>query len=155
VKSQIGSYTLTLLALSLKSKPPITPQPETDRIDLQRFKTSNSPIFNGPFQAIKPSLKWIHGTQIFFATKDVRHSADKIRIAGSLIRETNTLAFYDSSVDTFVVGLWDAFKTALFDFALPPIVAHHPPLQDPRTPFGQIQVLHCIQQLREDPPKHG
>ncbi|PLW34269.1 hypothetical protein PCANC_17684 [Puccinia coronata f. sp. avenae] len=111
----------TLLALSLKSKPPSTRRPETDRIDLKRFKTSDSPIFNGPFQAIEPFLKWIHGTQIFFATKDIHHSADKIQIAGSLIRETNTLAFYASLVDTFVVGLWDAFKKALFDFALPPL----------------------------------
>jgi hypothetical protein len=112
----------TLIALSLKrDAQPTPPRNETDCIDLQRFKTSDGLMFNGPFHAIEPFLKWIHGAQIFFATKDVRHNADKIRILGSLIRETNTLAFYASLIDTLVTGTWENFKAAMFDFALPPL----------------------------------
>ncbi|PLW37102.1 hypothetical protein PCANC_19018 [Puccinia coronata f. sp. avenae] len=120
--ARIARLKETLIALSLKTKaPPAPSRPKTDRIDLQRFKTLDGPLFNGPFQAIKPFLKWIHGLQIFFATKDVRHNADKIRIAGSLIRETNTLACYASLINNLVLGSWDGFKKAMFNFALPPL----------------------------------
>ncbi|PLW09370.1 hypothetical protein PCANC_27330 [Puccinia coronata f. sp. avenae] len=120
--ARIARLEETLIALSLKTKAPPAPlRPKTNRIDLQLFKTLDGPSFNGPFQAIKPFLKWIHGLQIFFATKDVRHNADKIHIAGSLIWETNTLAFYASLVDNLVLGSWDDFKKAMFDFALPPL----------------------------------
>ncbi|PLW09688.1 hypothetical protein PCASD_24517 [Puccinia coronata f. sp. avenae] len=63
-------------------------------VDLQCFRASNGPLYTGLARAIKPFLNWIQGVQIFFTTKDVTHNLDKLRIVGSLIRETNTLAFY-------------------------------------------------------------
>ncbi|PLW07171.1 hypothetical protein PCANC_28871 [Puccinia coronata f. sp. avenae] len=121
--ARIARLEETLIALSFQRNAQPTPPcyNETDCINLQRFKTLDGPIFNGPFQAIEPFFKWIHGIQIFFATKDVRHDGDKIWIAGSLIQETNTLAFPASSINNLVTGTWDSFKAALFDFALPPL----------------------------------
>ncbi|KAI7943876.1 hypothetical protein MJO28_011404 [Puccinia striiformis f. sp. tritici] len=111
-----------VMELSLKSEPSDRPLPlAPGRIDLQRFKTSNGPHFSGPFQAVEPFVTWINGVQIFFATKAVGHSEDKIRILGCLIRESNLLTFYANGVDELVTKSWDDFKSTLFKFALPPL----------------------------------
>ncbi|KAA1089558.1 hypothetical protein PGT21_022198 [Puccinia graminis f. sp. tritici] len=94
--------------------------PGPGRVDLQKFRLSDGPVFRGPFGKIKPFLKWIRGIQIFFSTKEVTHAEDKVRIVGSLIEETNLLAFYHNGLETYIGGTWKEFKTALFDFALPP-----------------------------------
>jgi hypothetical protein len=95
------------------------PSSVSDRIDLQRFKISDGPSFKGPFQAVEPFLKWIHGIQIFFATKAVTNDIDKIRIVGGLIAETNLLSFYANEAESFVDKPWSAFKDRLFEVALP------------------------------------
>ena len=59
--------------------------PLPERVDLQKFCTSNDLTFNGPFQEVKPFLRWINGVQLFFETKGVVNSLDKIKIIGSLI----------------------------------------------------------------------
>ncbi|KAH9464257.1 hypothetical protein Pst134EB_033276 [Puccinia striiformis f. sp. tritici] len=106
----------------MKPEPRETPiATEPGRIDLQRFKTTDGPLFTGPFQAVEPFVTWINGIQIFFATKAVWHPEDKIRILGCLIREPNTLTFYANGVDNLVTKSWAEFKTTLFDFALPPL----------------------------------
>ncbi|POW11587.1 hypothetical protein PSTT_05157 [Puccinia striiformis] len=110
-----------LLELSLKPEPvdrPLALAP--GRIDLQRFKTSDGPMYNGPFQSVEPFITWVNGVQIFFATKAVSHPEDKIRVVGCLIREPNTLTFYANDVENLVTKTWIEFKKALFDFALPP-----------------------------------
>ncbi|POW11273.1 hypothetical protein PSTT_05440 [Puccinia striiformis] len=111
-----------VLELSLKPEPRESPAVvEPGRIDLQRFKTSDGPMFTGPFQAVDPFITWLRGVQIFFATKAVGHPEDKIRVVGCLIREPNTLTYYANNVDTLVVKSWAEFKTCLINFALPPL----------------------------------
>ncbi|KAA1100468.1 hypothetical protein PGTUg99_009173 [Puccinia graminis f. sp. tritici] len=91
----------------------------SNRIDLQKFKISDGPSFKGPFQEVEPFLKWIHGTQIFFSTKAVLNDADKIRIIGGLIAETNLLSFYANEAESFIDKPWADFKKRLFEVALP------------------------------------
>ncbi|KAA1119720.1 hypothetical protein PGT21_032527 [Puccinia graminis f. sp. tritici] len=109
-----------LLAMNIKNKANAHPiQPAPGRVDLQKFRTSDGPIYRGPFQETKPFLRWIHGVQIFFDTKDVSNAADKIRIVGNLIAETNLQSFYANEATGFLTKSWEEFKTRLFDFALP------------------------------------
>lgn len=111
-----------MITLALKTKPTgqHTP-PIPNRVDLQKFCTSNGPIFHGPFQEAKPFLRWINGVQIFFETKGVVNSSDKIKIIGSLISETNILAFYATKAKNFVSKTRKDFCARLFKFALPPL----------------------------------
>jgi hypothetical protein len=65
-----------LLAMNVKNKIGARPaQPTPGRVDLQKFRTSDR-----PFQETELFLRWIHGVQIFFETKDVSNAADKIKI---------------------------------------------------------------------------
>ncbi|KAH9461829.1 hypothetical protein KEM48_009668 [Puccinia striiformis f. sp. tritici PST-130] len=49
-----------VLELSLKPEPRKSPAVvEPGRIDLQRFKTSDGPMFTGPFQSVEPFITWI------------------------------------------------------------------------------------------------
>ncbi|EFP74792.1 uncharacterized protein PGTG_01385 [Puccinia graminis f. sp. tritici CRL 75-36-700-3] len=57
--------------------------------------------------------------QIFFETKDVANSADRIKILGNLIAETNLQSFYANEASGFLTKSWDDFKVRMFDFALP------------------------------------
>ncbi|POV94042.1 hypothetical protein PSTT_17055, partial [Puccinia striiformis] len=110
-----------VFAMSIKTKTETFAAPNRGRIDLQRFKTTDGPLYTGPFRSVEPFITWLNGIQFFFATKAVAHPVDKIRVAGCLIRESNTLTFYANNVESLVLGSWDKFKTALFDFALPPL----------------------------------
>jgi hypothetical protein len=94
-------------------------QPGPGRVDLQKFCTLDGPIYRGPFQMVEPFLRWIHGVQIFFDTKDVSNSADRIKILGNLIAETNLQSFYANEASSFLAKSWDEFKIRMFDFALP------------------------------------
>ncbi|PLW29490.1 hypothetical protein PCASD_24067 [Puccinia coronata f. sp. avenae] len=76
-------------------------------------------MYCGPFQETESFLRWIHGVQIFFETKDVSNAADKIKILGNLIAETNLQSFYANEAACFLHRLWEEFKARLFDFALP------------------------------------
>ncbi|OAV96217.1 hypothetical protein PTTG_03443 [Puccinia triticina 1-1 BBBD Race 1] len=97
---------------------PIAP-PCDGRIDLQRFRTSDGPTFTGPFQDIEVFLTWIYGLEVFFETKAVTLDSDKIRIAGTLIKEANLLSFYSNQAASYLSRSWVAFKSALFPAALP------------------------------------
>jgi hypothetical protein len=101
---------------SLSSAPP-----PSGRIDLQRFRNADGPIYTGPFHDVEEFLKWMNAVQFFFASKGVSHDSNKIRIIGSLIWEFNVLSFYSNHVDTLVELSWTAFKSKLFGFALPPL----------------------------------
>ena len=114
-----------LLSMKTKPTPPLAREP-SGRVDLQRFKTSDGPIFNGPFHAIEPFLNWIKALEIFFLTKGISHDTDRIVIVGSLIQETNTLAFYASKCDALESILWTTLKGILFGFALPPPLENYP-----------------------------
>ncbi|KAA1131050.1 hypothetical protein PGTUg99_029477 [Puccinia graminis f. sp. tritici] len=118
---RINMLEQAVLKLSTKAEQPSqTTAISPGRIDLQKFRLSDGPIFRGPFGEIEAFLKWMRGIQIFFSTKGVTHAEDKVRIAGSLIEETNLLAFYHNGSATYIGGTWKEFKAALFDFALPP-----------------------------------
>jgi hypothetical protein len=106
--------------MNIKNKGAAQPvQTAPGRVDLQKFQTSDGPTYRGPFQDIEPFLRWIHGVQIFFETKDVNNSADKIKILGNLIAETNLQSFYANEAAGFLTKLWGDFKLRMFDFALP------------------------------------
>lgn len=94
-------------------------QPAPGRVDLQKFCTSDGPTYRGPFQETEPFLQWIHGVQIFFKTKSIGNAADKIKILGNLIAETNLQSFYVNEVLSFLTKSWEEFKTRMFNFALP------------------------------------
>ncbi|KAA1083383.1 hypothetical protein PGTUg99_031352 [Puccinia graminis f. sp. tritici] len=101
-----------LLAMNLKNEVTGRPaQPTPGRVDLQKFRTSDGPTYRGPFQETELFLRWIHGVQIFFETKDVSNAADKIKILGNLIAETNLQSFYANKAAGFLTRLWDEFKT--------------------------------------------
>ncbi|PLW37205.1 hypothetical protein PCANC_24089 [Puccinia coronata f. sp. avenae] len=51
--------------------------------------------------------------------RDVNNSADKIKILGNLIAETNLQSFYANEAAGFLTKLWGDFKLRMFDFALP------------------------------------
>ncbi|KAA1077174.1 hypothetical protein PGTUg99_006095 [Puccinia graminis f. sp. tritici] len=109
-----------LLAMNLKNEVTGRPaQPTPGRVDLQKFCTSDGPTYRGPFQETESFLRWIHGVQIFFETKDVSNAADKIKILGNLIAETNLQSFYANEAAGFLTRSWDEFKTRMFDFTLP------------------------------------
>ncbi|EHS63811.1 uncharacterized protein PGTG_21855 [Puccinia graminis f. sp. tritici CRL 75-36-700-3] len=109
-----------LLAMNVKNKVAARPaQPTPGRVDLQKFRTLDGPMFRGPFQETESFLRWIHGVQIFFETKDVSNAADKIKILGNLIAETNLQLFYANKAAGFLTQSWEEFKTRMFDFALP------------------------------------
>jgi hypothetical protein len=110
-----------VLRMSVKSDPETqSTRVETGRIDLQRFRSSDGPLFLGPFQDVERFITWLRGVQIFLATKGVTHDDDKIQVVGGLIRETNTTAFYASGFDGFLGKPWADFKAKLIAFALPP-----------------------------------
>ncbi|KAA1097799.1 hypothetical protein PGT21_020497 [Puccinia graminis f. sp. tritici] len=110
-----------VLRLAIKNDPETSStRVETGRIDLQRFRSSDGPIFLGPFQNVERFITWIRSVQIFFATKGVTHDDDKIQIIGGLIRETNTTAFYANRFEKFLGHPWSEFRSKLIKFALPP-----------------------------------
>ncbi|PLW29791.1 hypothetical protein PCANC_10772 [Puccinia coronata f. sp. avenae] len=111
---------MILMAMKLETTKQ-NPAPPTDRVDLQKLRTSDGPTFHGPFQEVEPFLCWINGVQFFFDTKGVNNSANKIRIVGSLIGETNLLAFYANEAQKIIHKPWEEFRAQLFSFALPPL----------------------------------
>ncbi|KAA1102431.1 hypothetical protein PGTUg99_034433 [Puccinia graminis f. sp. tritici] len=109
-----------LLAMNIKNEVNArAEQPTPGRVDLQKFRTSDGPTYRGPFQETEPFLRWIHGVQIFFETKSVTNAADKIKILGNLVAETNLQSFYANEASSFLTRSWEDFKTRMFDFALP------------------------------------
>ncbi|OAV92161.1 hypothetical protein PTTG_03698 [Puccinia triticina 1-1 BBBD Race 1] len=90
-----------------KENPTRSGQADTEKINMQKFCTSDRPVFCGPFQ------------EIFFTTKDVAHSVNKIKIAGTLIAETNLMAFFANQSKELLAGTWTCFKTRIFEVALP------------------------------------
>ncbi|KAH9459288.1 hypothetical protein Pst134EA_019443 [Puccinia striiformis f. sp. tritici] len=97
----------------------LSPALKSDRLDLQKFRIADGPHYTGPFHSIEPFLKWVQQLQIFFKTKGVANDNDKICIAGGLLEETQLLDFYAYEGATFADQSWDAFKTRLFEVALP------------------------------------
>ncbi|EFP85487.2 uncharacterized protein PGTG_11843 [Puccinia graminis f. sp. tritici CRL 75-36-700-3] len=118
--TRIGRLEDLLLAMNIKNEVATRPEQSTPgRIDLQKFRTSDGPTYRGPFQETEPFLRWIHGVQIFFDTKDVSNSADRIKIIGNLIAETNLQSFYANEATGFLTKSWSEFKIRMFNFALP------------------------------------
>ncbi|PLW41176.1 hypothetical protein PCASD_10116 [Puccinia coronata f. sp. avenae] len=116
----IGRLEDLLLAMNLKNKSGAQPaRAETGRFDLQKFCTSDGPMYRGPFQETKLFLRWIHGVQKFFETRDVSNTADKIKILGNLIAKTNLQLFYANESAGFLNRSWEEFKARLFEFSLP------------------------------------
>ncbi|KAI7964124.1 hypothetical protein MJO29_004551 [Puccinia striiformis f. sp. tritici] len=110
----------SLLCSAIKSeddnKPP---KVKSDRIDLLKLRFSDGPSYTGPPQAIEPFLQWITGLQIFFDSKAISHPADKIIVAGGLLKTTALLSFYSNEGKQFAEKSWDEFKKRLFEVALP------------------------------------
>lgn len=108
-----------LLRLGTKTKAILpSPQPTGCGIDFQCFRLSDGPVFRGPFHMVKPFLNWLKAVEIFFDTKGVVLDKDKICIAGGMIQETNTLAYYTANVSTHLDLSWNEFRTNLLSFVL-------------------------------------
>ncbi|KAH9441928.1 hypothetical protein Pst134EA_032059 [Puccinia striiformis f. sp. tritici] len=109
-----------VLALAVKSEePPRRTCLGDDELDLQNFCTSDGPKFFGPPMKVEPFVKWVSGLQIFFTTKNVNRASDKIEIIGGLIDDSNLLKFYANEASNYLTGSWEAFKTRMFQVALP------------------------------------
>ncbi|KAA1111769.1 hypothetical protein PGT21_011336 [Puccinia graminis f. sp. tritici] len=112
----------TLLRMTIKAEADDkAARPAAGRINLQKLRSSDGPIYIGPFQGVEKFIMWIRSVQIFFATKGVTHDDDKIQIVGSLIRKTNTTVFYANGFEGFLSKPWSAFRKELITFALPPM----------------------------------
>ncbi|OAV89005.1 hypothetical protein PTTG_07168 [Puccinia triticina 1-1 BBBD Race 1] len=110
---------LVLSLAQLKTKPPSqSGRAETEGIDMQKFR-SDGPIFTGPFQEVKPFVKWVHAMQIYFTTKDVVLSKDKIKVVGNRLAETNLISFYANESANYLNKSWADFKKRMFEVALP------------------------------------
>ncbi|POW16590.1 hypothetical protein PSHT_06630 [Puccinia striiformis] len=96
-----------------------TSKVKSDRVDLLKLRFSDGPSYTGPPQAIKPFLQWITGLQIFFDSKAISHPADKIIVAGGLLKTTALLSFYANEGKDFAEKTWEEFKKRLFEVALP------------------------------------
>ncbi|KNZ54136.1 hypothetical protein VP01_3030g2, partial [Puccinia sorghi] len=101
------------------SRPPIKPetpappvQPSDRGVDLQRFWIADGPVYRGPFNAVEPFLNWVKAIEVFL-------DKDKIRIAGGLIQETNSLSFYTSDSSVHLNSMWKDFKASFMTFTLP------------------------------------
>lgn len=116
----MAQFEQALFRFSVKAEAPTPPvQPADCNIDLQRFRLSYGLVYRGPFHAVEPFLNWLKSIKVFFDTKGVSLNKDKICIAGGLIHETNTLAFYTSHASTHVLLSWDTFRANLLASALP------------------------------------
>ncbi|OAV92407.1 hypothetical protein PTTG_06129 [Puccinia triticina 1-1 BBBD Race 1] len=93
--------------------------PQTTRSTSESSIHQMGPSHVGPYQETKPFLAWIHSLEIFFDTKKVNTTKDKVRIAGTFIKETNLLSFYLNEAKKHLTGLWEDFKSVLFNAALP------------------------------------
>ncbi|OAV99306.1 hypothetical protein PTTG_00650 [Puccinia triticina 1-1 BBBD Race 1] len=92
--------------------PPLTTTTQTPA-------STDGPVYTGPYQETEPFLNWIYGLDIFFDTKKVVSNDDKVRIVGTLIKETNLLSFYSNKAKSYLTKPWKDFKEALFEVALP------------------------------------
>ncbi|OAV97530.1 hypothetical protein PTTG_25984 [Puccinia triticina 1-1 BBBD Race 1] len=119
-REQTKALEKAILSLSIKREASISPlAPADDCIDLAKFRTSDGPRFKGPIQEAELFLTWMRSVSIFFLTKGIKHSDDKILVLGSLIDDTILLAFYESESPKFIGKTWDEFKSRLFGFCLP------------------------------------
>lgn len=89
-------------------------------INLTKFRTSDGPIFKGPYQDVEAFLLWFTTLKLFYRTKGVLLDSNKITLTGNFIAEPPVQTFYEGSYDDLIKGTWDEFITLLFDAALPP-----------------------------------
>ncbi|POW12331.1 hypothetical protein PSTT_04592 [Puccinia striiformis] len=109
-----------LLRSSIKSEDDSKPSKvKSDRVDLLKLRFSDGPSYTGPPQAIEPFLQWITALQIFFDSKAISHPADKMIVAGGLLKTTALLSFYSNEGKDLAEKTWDEFKERLFKVALP------------------------------------
>ncbi|POW06428.1 hypothetical protein PSHT_10361 [Puccinia striiformis] len=119
-ETQIARLEELVLALAVKAEePPRRTRSGDDELDLQKFRTSDGPKFLGPTMEVEPFVKWVSGLQIFFTTKNVTKASDKIKVVGGLIDDSNLLKFYANEASDYLGGSWEAFKTRMFQIALP------------------------------------
>ncbi|POW18111.1 hypothetical protein PSHT_06178 [Puccinia striiformis] len=86
-----------LLRSSIKSEDDSKPSKvKSDWVDLLKLRFSDGPSYTGPPQAIEPFLQWITALQIFFDSKAISHPADKMIVAGGLLKTTALLSFYSN-----------------------------------------------------------
>ncbi|OAV89733.1 hypothetical protein PTTG_06360 [Puccinia triticina 1-1 BBBD Race 1] len=106
-------------ATTQQTAPPCPASPPNDHVDLPKFRTLDGPTYVGPYQETEAFLAWIQALEIFFNTKKVTATDNKIRIAGTLIKETNLLLVYSNEAKKYLEKPWNDFKQTLFNAALP------------------------------------
>lgn len=80
------------------------PAKPTSGIDLTRFRTSDGPVFKGPYHDVEAFLTWFKSLKAFFRTKGVTLDFDRITLVGNFITEPNTQAFYEAECEDFIRG---------------------------------------------------
>lgn len=118
-QSALEEVVLKLSETTIASKRSPSVDARPPGIDLSRFRTSDGPVFNGPYHDVEAFLRWFVSLKAFFRTKGVVLDSDKITLVGNFITEPNTQAFYEADFPNFIIGTWDDFIPRLFAEALP------------------------------------
>ncbi|OAV92152.1 hypothetical protein PTTG_03693 [Puccinia triticina 1-1 BBBD Race 1] len=98
-----------ICATSQQTAPPRPTTPPNDHVNLRRFRKLDRPTYVGPYQETKAFLAWIQALEIFFDTKKVTATNDKIRIAGTLIKETNLLSGLKEKIQSLKMDTSESF----------------------------------------------
>ncbi|KNE89504.1 hypothetical protein PSTG_17033 [Puccinia striiformis f. sp. tritici PST-78] len=96
-----------------------SPRPASNQVDHWRFKASEGPAYDGPYQEIEPFVVWMNAIELFFTSKDISSDRDRIIIAGERIKETNLMGFYKMSASKLLLGTWEEFKASMFTYTIP------------------------------------
>lgn len=81
---------IKLSETTIEAKRSASHEPGTPGIDLSRFRTSDGPVFSGPYHDVEAFLSWFVCLKAFFRTKGVVVDSDKITLVGNFLTEPNT-----------------------------------------------------------------
>ncbi|PLW57077.1 hypothetical protein PCANC_01896 [Puccinia coronata f. sp. avenae] len=96
-----------------------------DRVNLQRFCTTNGPLYSGLFHNMEQFLNWVNAVQIFLTSKGVSHNTDKIRISFASFRTIQTLVNFDGNL----TNLGDERPVIISDLELAETVVYSLPTE--------------------------
>ncbi|KAA1070500.1 hypothetical protein PGT21_013779 [Puccinia graminis f. sp. tritici] len=96
-------------------------QAQEDRRQALEDRRADWQIFLAAHQASADRIGRLEDLLLAMNIKNesVSNAADKIKILGNLVAETNLQSFYANEALGFLNKSWEEFKTRMFDFALP------------------------------------
>ncbi|KNF03993.1 hypothetical protein, variant [Puccinia striiformis f. sp. tritici PST-78] len=118
--SRIARLKEVMIGMTIKSQTPERqPSPANDDVNLRTFRTSDGPVYTGPYQEVEPFLLWLNSLDMFFRAKNITNEHTKIILTGGFIKESNLLGFFATDSKRLLDGTWAAFRTELMAIALP------------------------------------